>query len=125
MNSAENMKNDIRTFVSEWYEKYAPDSTHTNIINSCRGFQIPNGSKLSAPSDRIKHMKHDRSWAPADLELPILALEQHVDFITNTNGIESTLVNNNRRNLIHDFHVLCVWDVNYAFLLCASPGVNL
>ena len=79
MNYSENLKNDIRKFSSECYEKSAPDSLNANIIYSFEEFQIPNSSKLSAPSKSIKHMKQDRNWVPSDLVLPILALEWHVD----------------------------------------------
>ena len=70
-------------------------------------------------------MKQDVNWIPYDLVLPILALECHVAFVTIINGAESTVVKNYRRELIHELHVFCNWDVNYVFLLCASPGVNL
>ena len=41
------------------------------------------------------------------------------------NGMESTVVKNYRRELIHEHKALCKWEVNHVFMLRASKDSKL
>ena len=119
------LTNGIRNFVSDFYENAEPNSLHANVLDSFGEFQIPNGSTFSTLHEINNCVKQDGSWIPAELVLPILALEWHTDFTKIPNSVESNFVNDCRSELIHEHQVLWNWDGNYVFLLCVSPDVNL
>ena len=60
-------------------------------------YEFPNGVKYNQAIELIHCMKQDWNWLPADLVLPIISLELHVDFIMILNGNETAKVKNYRR----------------------------
>ena len=74
-------------FVSECYELNQGDALYSKMMASFLGYEFPNGVKFNQSVELIHYMKQDGNWLPADLILPIISLELHVDFIIILNGM--------------------------------------